>query len=93
MKKNIEELQAIKAEKENKKQLDDAEKLRVALSIELGFCPECGAEIIEQRGEPLPIVRKYLWGLITIDKINWDFRNVCPVDKHHYELKYNHENY
>lgn len=93
MKKSIEELEAIKAEKENIKLLDDAEKLRVSLSVELGFCPECGAEIIEQRDEQLPIVKRYLWGLITIDKINWDVRNVCPVNKHHYELKYNYEDY
>lgn len=86
MKKTLGELEIIKTEQEN-------EQKRRQLSIELGYCPECGAEIIEQPVEIIISQKRCIsWRLYFYTKTikrekRWAYREVCPNDVKHHERK------
>lgn len=88
LKKSLEELEEIQLKRESEKTKEEDENRRVKLSVKLGFCPECGAELIREDLERLNLPKKILFGLFKQRWYRWDSRTICPIDKSHYEYKY-----
>lgn len=95
---SLEELQALKRQKEKereeleRKEIEEREERlkeyeRVSLAVSMKICPECGAEIIDEPVEKLDKPELRLFGLARRYTKHWYFRQVCSVDKKHYEKK------
>ena len=70
------------------------EERRVNLAINLGMCPECGAELKTEHNYVERHAPIYLFGLIKISQdIKWDTRTTCPVNSAHYDERWNESPY
>lgn len=86
-KKTMEELDKILTDRESTKAIEFKEFKRRELSIQLGFCPECGCPIIDELVEVFEEPKTSFFGLFTKYEKKWDNRKVCSKDKSHYEKK------
>lgn len=67
------------------------EEERCRMAIQLNICPECGADIVDERLEKKPSTKLFYF-TINNDK-KWDVRKICKNNSSHYEMKYDTDSY
>lgn len=80
----MEELSLIRQERHKQFLIEEEERKRRNLAIKLGICPCCGSKIISQTIELFNV--KFL-GLVLTRSKRWDYRDICSMDKAHFENK------
>ena len=83
LKKTLEELEVIEHERKE-------ERKRVALSIQLEICPECGEKLKEENTEVLKEPIYHFFGLFKQTEKVWDERLVCKNCKFEHKQNFYH---